>query len=97
MLMSIHPAHPPASSVLRKGSDVYFYEKSAKSASWIRGFVLRAGLHVVRVSIRKDMGGRSYQAAYEDVRLVPSSPLILELDKIELGFGDMQGSEDSDE
>ena len=62
-----------------------------------RWFVLRARLHVVRISTRGDLGGRSYQAAHEDVRLAPSSPFLLDLENIELGFGDMQSSEDSDE
>ena len=48
-LMSSHPAHPLTKSVLSKGVDVYFYVKGAKKASWIKGFVLRAEPHVVRV------------------------------------------------
>ena len=96
-LMLSHPAHPLTKSVLPRGPHVYFYVKTANSASWMRGFVLRAGPHVVRISAREGLAGRSHQAAYEDVRLVPSSPRLLDLDKIELGFGDVQGSGDSDE
>ena len=84
-------------SALSRGAHVYLNVKSAKSASWMRGFVCRAGPHVVRISTREDLSGRSYQAAYKDVRLVSFSPLLLELENIELGFGDMQCSEDSDE
>ena len=58
--------------------------------------MLHAKPHVVRVCTRADLSERSYQIAYEDVRLVPSSSLLFELDKIELRFGDVQNSEASD-
>ena len=95
-LISSHPVHPLKTSVLPRGTSVYFYEKSAKSASWVRGFVLHAKPLVVRVCTRADLSGRSYQVAYEDVRLVPSSSLLFELDKFELGCRDVQPSEASD-
>ena len=51
----------------------------------------------MRISAREDLAGRSHQAAYGEVRLVPSSPLLFDLGEIELGFGGVQGSGDSDE
>ena len=66
-LMLSHPAHPLTKSVLPRGAHAYLYVKAAKSASWMRVFVLSAGPHVVRIRPREDLAGRLYQAAYEDV------------------------------
>ena len=44
-LMLSHPAHLLTKTVLPGGAHVYFYVKSASSASRMREFLLRAGLH----------------------------------------------------
>ena len=65
-------------------SKIYFSVKD-KDRSWHKGYVQRAEDHIVHVCKNENLSSRAAQVAYEDIRLVPESLLLHELDCFEQG------------
>ncbi len=83
MLRSKTP-HVVKSEVLKPKTPVYYFIKSNKQGNWKLGFVSNAQEHLVTVTSNSDGRGHKMAIAYEDIRLVPSSALLHELQKVEL-------------
>ncbi len=63
---------------------VYYFVKEAKQGKWKKGFVDEAREHIVIVTTNSHRRGHQLRIAYEDIRLVPSSELLYELEQLEL-------------
>ncbi len=63
---------------------VYYFVKEAKQGKWKKGFVDEAREHIVIVTTNSHRRGHKLRIAYEDIRLVPSSELLYELEQLEL-------------
>jgi len=74
-----------SSDLLPPRTPVYFFFKENKVGTWRSGYVLQAEGHIVNVCTDRELKNKPLQVAYEDVRVVPSSTLLQELDAFEFG------------
>lgn len=72
---------------MKKGTPIYYHEKTKSKSVWKDGFVHQAQEHMVLIKKRSDGVGVSLKVAYEDVRLKPENSLLQELDDLELQIG----------
>jgi len=87
LLESRSPKLIKPSLLPRKTQVFYFVKEPAKNrGKWKHGYVFRAEDHLVQVTSNARGAGAKSLIAYEDIRLVPSSPLLLELAKLDLEF-----------
>ncbi len=63
---------------------VYYFVKETKQGKWKKGFVDEARDHIVKVTTNPRGNGHKLRIAYEDIRLVPSSALLYDLERLEL-------------
>ena len=63
---------------LQRHTPVYYFQKGIRP-SWEHGYIRKAEDHIVLISSRRDHGGKPINAAYEDIILVPSSPLLQDI------------------
>lgn len=68
---------------------VYFYRNEVKGGSWLKGTVLYPEGHLVFVYTSDKNKSNPLQVAFEDIRLVPDSDILSELDRFELGHFDL--------
>lgn len=61
---------------------VYYFRRGPKFGSWNKAFVRQADDRIVYLSPSSQHFGPPVAAAYEDIELVPDSPLLRELDEI---------------
>ena len=82
-LLSVYSARSPRTlkqDQLERGTAVYFFRRVPKPL-WIQAWVRSTEEHVVLLSTRKNHTGKPVRAAYEDIRLMPTNPLLQELDE----------------
>ena len=77
------PVNP---SKLSRDDQVYFFKRGPKLGTWEIGYVRSADDQSVSLSSARSHKGKPIRAAYEDVRLAPSSPLLRDLDEIDFVF-----------
>ena len=70
--------------ILKPKTPVYYFVKGTKRGEWKLGFVSKSQDHSVEVTANSTGRGHKIAVAYEDIRLVPSSALLYELQQIEL-------------
>ncbi len=66
---------------------VYYFVKETKQGKCKNGFVDEARDHIFRVTTTPQRRGHKLRIAYEDIRLVPSSALFYDLERIEREWG----------
>ncbi len=59
----------------------------AKQGKWNKGFVDEAREHIVIVTTNSQRRRHKLRIAFDDIRLVPSSELLYELEQLELRIG----------
>lgn len=64
---------------------VYYYVKETKVGFWQKGYVKRADDNIVSICSDPSITKCALQVASEDIRIVPVSSLLQELDRMELG------------
>lgn len=79
-------------TLLAPGTPVYFYRKSQSRGAWFPAFVKTTKDHLAILSSTRDLKGTTYSVSYEDLRLQPSSPLLRELERLELGYTELPPS-----
>lgn len=68
---------------LKLNTKVYCFDKRGKRGEWKHGYIRQDLYKVVLVSSNIRGTGRNLKIAYEDIRLVPKSNLLVDLYKIE--------------
>ena len=68
---------------LQRDTAVYYFRRVPRPPKWIKAHVRKAEDHIVLLSTRPDHAGKPVRAAYEDVRIMPTAPLLRELDEID--------------
>lgn len=77
---------PLQATDFEKDQEVYFFKRGPKFGTWEVGWVRDIEDHALILSSNKRHRGKSIRSAYEDVRKVPSSPLLRVLDSYEFFF-----------
>ncbi len=75
--------------VLLPKTPVYYYVRRNKQGEWKLGLVSKAHEHLVSIATESDGLGHKMAIAYEDIRLVPSSALLYELQQVELELSEI--------
>ena len=78
-------ARPPSlvsKEQLTRDRAVFYFKRDVKFGSWMKAFVRDTQEHLVLLSSKPDHSGLPIKAAYEDIRLIPSTSLLQELDEI---------------
>ncbi len=63
---------------------VYYFVREAKQGKWKKSFVDEAREHTVIVTTNSHRRGHKLCIAFEDIRLVPSSEVLYEMEQLEL-------------
>ncbi len=61
---------------------VYYYVKGTRKGTWSLGYVSEAKEHIVEVSKNSKGIGHKILVAYEDIRFVPTSSLLYDMENI---------------
>jgi len=71
---------------LPRQTAVYYFVKdpSGHRGKWKSGYVFKASEHTVAITPNPKGTGAKSMVAYEDIRLMPTSPLLFEITKLEL-------------
>lgn len=77
---------PLNKELLPPRTPVYYYKREIKGGRWILSKVVTCEDHIVHVEPMSKDKARTVQVAFEDIRLVPDSDILKELDQMELGF-----------
>ncbi len=75
-------------NLLTKCTPVYYYIKGNRRGEWKLGYVSDAKEHIVEVSKNSKGTVHKILVAYEDIRIVPTSSLLYEMENIELEIND---------
>lgn len=75
-----------ASSALKRDDKVYYFKRGVKFGTWELGFVRGVDEHLVTISSSANHRGKPIRAAVEDIRKVPTSSLLREVDEIDFIF-----------
>ncbi len=70
--------------LLTPRNHVHYFVKEAKHGKWKKGSVDEAREHIVIATTNSHGRGHKLCIAFEDIRLVPSSELLCELEPLEL-------------
>lgn len=76
----------PTAKDFSKDDPVYFFKRGAKFGVWEKAFVREVKPQSLLLSRNVSHRGKAIHAAYEDVRSVPSNPLLKDLDEYEFLF-----------
>ena len=79
-------SHTKQPEKLSRYDMVYVFKRGPKFGTWEIAYVRDVEDHAVVLSSSKAHKGKPVRAAYEDLRLVPSAPLLQDLDKLEFVF-----------
>ena len=71
-----------------QGPRSFSFIETAKKKEWVRGFIVKPELYHALVSRNKVGRGKHLKVAYEDIRLLPKSEVLNEMDSIELSPSD---------
>jgi len=71
---------------LSRDEKVYYFKRGPKFGTWELGFVRAIEPHFVSLSSKEEHQGKHIRAAFEDIRRVPKSSLLRELDEMDLIF-----------
>ena len=72
--------------VLPRKTHIYYLERQKKFVVWSLGLVIETKDNIVLVTKRSSGRGYPFKIAYEDIRIVPESSLLFEIDQVQLGF-----------
>ncbi len=67
----------------RQKTPVYNFVKESKQGKWKLGFVAESQDHMVSIMTNSQGRGHRLKVAYEDIRLVPKSALLYDLQQLE--------------
>ncbi len=70
--------------LLPQKTRVYYFVKESKQGKWKLGFVPEAQDHMVSIMTNSQGRGHRLKVAYEDIRLVPKSAILYDLQQLEL-------------
>jgi len=71
---------------LARNDKVYYFKRGPKFGTWELGFVRAVEPHFVSLSSKQEHQGKPIRAAFEDIRRVPESSLLRELDEMDFIF-----------
>ena len=71
-------------SVLSLRTPVFFCVETGKTREWKKGYVVSAQDHILVISKNVEGRGKHLKVAYEGIRLVLETPLLQDLDNMEL-------------
>ncbi len=72
---------------------VFFHVEIGKNRQWQKGYVVSTSDHIVVVSKNVEGRGKHLKISYEDIRLVPRSQVLQDIDEVELQLNPAVDSE----
>ena len=95
MITSNFPQYVKAESLPPK-TNVYYFVKQTIRGQWKSGYVQEALDHCVIITAKRNGTVHKLKVAYEDIRLVPKSPLLRELNKLDMTVRSSENKEETE-
>ncbi len=92
-LLSARQPKIVSQAVLVQNTPVFFPVKIGKNRQWQKRYVLSTSDHIAVVSKNVEGRGKHLKIAYEDMRLVPRSQVLEDIDEVELQLNPAVDSE----
>jgi len=83
-LISSRAPRPLKEEALPPKTCVFYFVKETKRGQWRTGYVQETSDHVVTITTRRNGSGHKLKVAYEDIRLMPKSSLLKDLNKLDM-------------